>query len=484
MLQTAQRPSSHHGALLSGLQWGVVCTLVGLVLFLRQADARPPNIILILADDLGWGDLRSYGHPHARTPHLDRMAQEGTLFTAYYTASGVCSPTRTALMTGQFPSRLGIHTIFRTPPENQAYGVPDYLDPALPTITRLLKDVGYATGHFGKWHLGSAVHAPGPDAYGIDDHRTTDSPSHAPKLGGGATKLNGRSQLTARVFDEAIRFVTMHSDQPFYLQVWTQLPHAPLHPSPEQLALYAHLTPHPALPYRSPEQIYLASITDIDTQVGRLLTTLTDLGLVQDTLVVFTSDNGPADLALRVPSYSGVGSPGPFRGRKHSLYEGGIRVPFLVRWPGHVPTGRVSHAVIAAVDWLPTIASIVGATGPFEAASDGENVADIWFGTDRPRQKPLLWEWRFTIPGHVLNRSPIAAIREGQWKLLLNPDGSRVELYDIPTDPGEVNNLATQQMGVVFSLALKLLTWQASLPPGPVSPQAGQNTYPWPGQMP
>jgi N-acetylgalactosamine-6-sulfatase len=266
--------------------------------------------------------------------------------------------------------------------------------------------------------------------------------------------------------------------------VWTQLPHFPLHPSPEQLARYAHLAPHPELPYLSAAQIYLASITDIDTQVGRLLTTLRDLGLVQDTLVVFTSDNGPDDIAVHSVSYSGVGSPGPFRGRKRSLYEGGIRVPFLVRWPGHVPAGRVSNAVIAAVDWLPTIASIAEAQVPSEAPLDGENVADIWFGTDRPRQKPLLWEWRFPIPGHVLNRSPLAAIREGPWKLLLNSDGSRVELYDIPNDPSEVNNLAPQQMGVVFNLALKLLTWQASLPPGPIHPQAGQNTYPWPGQTP
>jgi N-acetylgalactosamine-6-sulfatase len=451
------------------------------VLLLRQVDARPPNIILILTDDLSWGDLRSYGHRQARTPYLDQMARQGTLFTAYYTASSVCSPTRAALMTGQFPSRLGIYTIIADPAWNQANGVPDYLDPALPTITRLLKDAGYVTGHFGKWHLGSVAQAPGPEAYGIDGHRTYASPAPTWE---DAKNPAMQSQLTTRAIDEAIRFVTTHRDSPFYLQVWTQVPHAHLHPSPEQLARYAHLTPHPELPYLSPAQIYLASITDLDTQVGRLLTTLRELGLVQDTLVVFTSDHGPADIAAFAASYSGVGSPGPFRGRKRSLYEGGIRVPFLVRWPGHVPAGRVSPAVLAAVDWLPTIASIVDIPVPPEAARDGENVADIWFGTDRPRQKPLLWEWRFPIPGHVLNRSPLAAIREGPWKLLLNPDGSRVELYDIPNDPSEVNNLATQQMGVVFNLALKLLTWQASLPPGPVDPLAGQNTYPWPGQTP
>lgn len=483
MLPAAKRTSGYHGVPLPGLIWGVVCALVGLVFLFRPADARTPNIILILADDLGWGDLRSYGHPHAMTPSLDQMALQGTLFTAYYTASGVCSPARAALMTGQFPSRLGIHTVISTPAMNRTYGMPNALNPTVPTITRLLQDAGYVTGHFGKWHLGQAAQVPKPNAYGIDEHRTYGSSPKSTQWGSALT-LEGRSQFTTRLIDEAIRFVTTHRDRPFYLQVWTQLVHAPLHPSPEQLAWYAHLTPHPALPYLSAEQIYLASLTDLDTQVGRLLTTLTELGLVQDTLVVFTSDNGPEDIAVRNASYSGVGSPGPFRGRKRSLYEGGIRVPFLVHWPGHVPAGRVSHAVIAAVDWLPTLASIVGISVPPEAGGDGENVADIWLGTDRSRQKPLLWEWRFETVGHILNRSPMAAIREGPWKLLLNPDGSRVELYDIPNDPSEMNNLAPQQIEVVSSLALKLLTWQASLPPGPVHPQAGQNAYPWPSQTP
>lgn len=450
------------------------------------AEASPsrPNIVFILADDLGWGDLRCYGNLPAKTPNLDRLARDGTLFTQFYVSAAVCSPSRAAFMTGQFPGRLGIHTVISGVGRNRQTGSPDFLDPKVPCLTRLLKDAGYANGHFGKWHLGSnAKNCPLPGAYGIDDHRTTTTARGAPTWDD-ANAPEAKSRSTTQIIDETIRFITENRDKPFYVNVWTRLPHSPLHPSEEQLKPYQHLKPDPDLPYLSAQQIYLASITDIDAQVGRLLDKLSELGLEKKTLVAFSSDNGPEDIAARNAGYSGVGSPGPFRGRKRSLYEGGVRVPFIVRWPGQVPAGRVSDAVTSAVDWLPTICALAGSALPKETTHDGEDIADILRGAERPRQEPLFWEWRFPILGHSLNRSPIGAVREGKWKLLMNPDRSRIELYDIPSDPVETLNVAAQHPDVVERLAKKLSDWESSLPKGPVDPQAGKASYPWPKTTP
>ncbi len=197
--------------------------------------------------------------------------------------------------------------------------------------------------------------------------------------------------------------------------------------------------------------------------------------------MIFTSDNGPEDILVGNASHSGVGSAGPFRGRKRSLYEGGIRLPFLVRWPGKVPAGKVNdRSVVSAVDFLPTVARLCGVQPPAEFVADGEDVSDILLGGERARVKPLYWEWRTDINGHVLNHSPMLAVREGNWKLLLNPDHSRVELYDIPRDSSEVRNVAESRADIVELLARQAIEWQATLPPGKVSPNAGNIIYRWP----
>ncbi|MCR4415662.1 MAG: sulfatase-like hydrolase/transferase, partial [Thermoguttaceae bacterium] len=212
---------------------------------------------------------------------------------------------------------------------------------------------------------------------------------------------------------------------------------------------------------------------------------LDDLGLAERTLVIFTSDNGPEDIHITNAGHSGVGSAGPFRGRKRSLYEGGVRVPFLVRWPGHVPAGRIDDAsVVAGVDLLPTVCTFAGVAVPSGHALDGEDASDILRGATRPRRTPLMWEWRFRVFGEPFHRSPMLAIREGPWKLLLNPDRTRVELYDIPRDPTQLNNLADRQKEVVDRLAEKVLAWQKTLPVGPIEAAAGKSDYPWPGKTP
>jgi N-acetylgalactosamine-6-sulfatase len=437
---------------------------------------KPPNVLFILADDLGWGDLGCYGHRQIKTPSLDRLAAQGTLFTQFYVNGSVCSPSRTAFMTGQFPARHRVHGHFAAAQVNANRGMPNWLDPGVTTLPALLKQAGYATAHFGKWHLGNGPGAPEPRAYGFDDTRTINS--NGP--GWDEPDRTFRAKSTAAIVDEALRFIGAHRDRPFYVNLWTLVPHATLNPTPEQMKPYERFGPG-NVPHKGALQIYYASVTDLDAQVGRLLAELDRLGVADNTLVIFSSDNGPEDIHVVNASHSGVGSAGPFRGRKRSLYEGGVRLPFIARWPRHVPAGRVDDtSVVTGVDFLPTVCALAGVQPPAGWTGDGEDVDDILRGRPRPRTKPIFWEWRFNIAGDTLNKSPMLAVRAGGWKLLMNPDRSRVELYDIPKDPSELTNLAAANPDVVDRLAAKLLAWRRTLPEGPVAPTAGQNDYPWP----
>ncbi len=445
--------------------------------FALGAQAARPNVIFIFADDLGWGDLGCYGNQQIKTPNLDRLAREGTLFTQFYVNSAVCSPSRTAVMTGHFPARHRVHGHFASHAANARRDMPDWLDPKVATVTRLLQQAGYATAHFGKWHLGSGQGAPTPSAYGIDVSRTVNS--NGPGWPD-ANSIDFRARSSRLIVDETIRFIEQHKDRPFYVNVWSLVPHATLNPTKEQMAPYRRYGPQ-RVPYVGASPVYYASVTDLDTQVGRLLKRLDELGLARNTLVLFSSDNGPEDIHIRNANHSGVGSPGPFRGRKRSLYEGGVRLPFLVRWPGHVPAGRVDEAdVMTAVDLLPTIVRLAGVKLPPGLKLDGEDRSSVLLGASQARTKPIFWEWRFNIAGHVLNKSPMLSIRDGNWKLLMNPDRSRVELYNIPADPREMNNLADRRPEVVARLSQKLLAWQKTLPKGMKEPTAGRDDYPWP----
>jgi N-acetylgalactosamine-6-sulfatase len=404
------------------------------------------------------------------------MAREGVLFTQFYANSPVCSPTRVALLTGRFPSPLGIHAHISRTELNRARGMPDALDASVPTLAKLLKAKGYATGHFGKWHLG---HLPTQN-YGFDASKTF--------VGGGEPGWDNRSlefiqRSSELIVDEALRFVEAHRDRPFFVNVWFKDVHAPLAPTEEQMKPYQRLRPRGewAQSFTAPAQVFYAAVTEMDRQVGRLLRRLDEWGLGESTLVIFTSDNGPEDWHIRNAAHSGVGSPGPFRGRKRSLYEGGIRVPFIVRWKGTTPAGRVDETtVISGVDLLPTFCALAGIDWPEDMKLDGEDMSDALRGQPKQRTRPLFWEFRGRIFGHPLNRSPMLAIREGRWKLLMNPDESRIELYDLLNDPMEVDNVAGQQPEVVRSLARRLKAWHDSMPPRPKHPQAGSHAYPWP----
>lgn len=455
--------------------------------FLAAAGAAPlaaqpqgkPNVIFILADDLGWGDLGCYGNRFIPTPNLDRLAKQGTLFTQFYVANPVCSPSRTAFLSGHYPARHKIHGHLATAELNARRGMPNWLDPSAPMLPRMMKSAGYTTAHYGKWHLGSGPGAPLPSAYGFDEFRTIN--------GNGATweeDEHFRARSTAVFVAEALRFIEKNKARPFYVNLWTLLPHAPLHPTDDDLVPFRKFDPPALTKHTAARTVYYASVAALDKGVGQLLDGLERLGLAGNTIVLFSSDNGPEEIFIANAGHSGVGSPGPFRGRKRSLYEDGVRLPFVVRWPGHVPAGRVDGSMIGAVDFLPSVAKLCGVPVPADANGDGEDRSDVLLGASKPKTRPLYWQWRFNIAGHVNNVSPILSMRDGDWKLMMNPDRSRVELYNIPRDPMEVRNVAPENPQIVERMARKLLAWQEELPPGPVEPAAGKNDYPWPKETP
>ncbi|HUR57444.1 MAG TPA: sulfatase-like hydrolase/transferase, partial [Opitutaceae bacterium] len=302
-----------------------------LVVVASAAPATKPNSIFILADDLGWGDLSCYGNPQLQTPNLDRLAKGGTLFTQFYVSGSVCSPSRSAFMTSMYPARNRIHGHFATPEQNTARGMVQFLDPKVANVASTLRSAGYTTAHIGKWHLGNESGGPPIADYGFNFVGSGER-------GAGINRSDPfyRANSTALFVDEALTFIKGRGDQPFYLQLWTLVPHATLNPTPEQMEPFARFS-NPDLPHKSARTIYYASVSELDKQIGRLMDELEKLGLADNTAIFFSSDNGPEEIQVLNAGHSGVGSPGPFRGRKRSLYEGGVREPFIVRFPGRVP---------------------------------------------------------------------------------------------------------------------------------------------------
>jgi N-acetylgalactosamine-6-sulfatase len=462
------------------------------------ADVKKPNIIFILADDMGWADLRCQGHPYAQTPNLDRLASEGTRFTQHYATGVTCCPSRTGFMTGKFPATFAKY------PSGAGFG--DRV-----TITELLKKQGYATAHFGKWHIGPVTEN---GTYGIDSIGAAENESGGKKKQNRDTTASARGR-DAHMYDQAIRFIEQHSraerdslpqaarragaeapgnDGPFYINIWDHIPHHPVNPSQAIVDAFGPLEVDESKfspPMREKFEMckklggdvsahmraYLAEIKAMDAEIGVLLKKLDELGLTDNTLVAFASDQGAGGIRETAaasdkkkkhdkPKKEGntldirlnaMGYAGPFREGKHDQHEGGVRIPWIIRWPGHVPAGRVDEkSVLSAADWLPTLCAL---TGEKIAAADfdGEDASAAWLGRDFTRTKPLFWKTNAT------NSNP--AMRVQNWKFhgTTRNKGS-VELYDLATDPGEATNLADQKPEVVSELTKTLATWTATLP--------------------
>lgn len=450
------------------------------------ADSKTPNVLFILTDDQGWNDAHFAGHPYVKTPHLDKFASQSTWFKQFYVAATVCSPSRTAFMTGHSPARHAVHGHFSTHEQNAARSMPDWLDSSATTLPDLLKTAGYTTGHFGKWHLGSGAGAPEPGEYGIDVYKTVNA--NGPQLGDEGKDPYFRARSTSLIVDETIKFIkdSQKQGKPFYANVWTLLPHAHLNPTPEQLKEYESLAPRADDPafgpwmqkylanakdLKSQMQVFCASLTDLDTQMGRLFAALDELKLTDDTIIFYSSDNGAEDYRIGNASNAGVGNTGPLRARKRSMYEGGIRTFGLLRWPGHVAAGRVEESTVTGgVDFLPTICKLAGVTVPENIKPDGEDVSDIWLGAVRPRTRPLFWEWLFRVQGEDYT-PPTVAIRDGDWKLFVNHNGTGAQLYNIPKDIGEARNVAAEHPEIVKDLLFRANAWHSGLPASPARTQ-------------
>lgn len=465
----------------------LLCVLCGS----SVAAERRPNVIFILTDDQGWNDAHFAGHPYVKTPNLDRFASQSTWFRQFYVAATVCSPSRCAFMTSHSPARHFVHGHFADHAQNAARSMPDWLDPQVTTLPRLLRDAGYATAHFGKWHLGNGTGAPPPADYGFDVSKTVNS--NGPQLGDEAKEPYFRAKSTGLIVDETIAFIKANKDRPFYANVWTLVPHAPLKPTPEQLKVYESLAPSANDPafgpwmqkylgdakdLKSQMQVFCASLTDLDTQLGRLFAALEELKLADDTIIFYSSDNGAEDYRIGNAANAGVGNTGPLRARKRSMYEGGIRTFGLLRWPGHVPAGRRDEtSVLGGVDFMPTICKLAGVTVPPSVQPDGEDVSDIWLGKSRPRTRPLFWEWLFRVQGEDYT-PPMLAVRDGGWKLFVNHNGTGAQLFNIPNDIGEEHDVASAQPEVVKALTQKALAWAQALPPSKARDDAAASGKP------
>jgi arylsulfatase A-like enzyme len=420
--------------------------------------ADPPSIVFILTDDMGYGDVGCNGGTFVPTPNIDRLAGEGIRFTQFSVAAPLCSPSRAALTTGMFPARWRLTSFLQTRAGNRACEQVDFLDPRAPSVARTLKAAGYATGHFGKWHMGGGrdvTNAPPITAYGFDEYASTwESPDPHPDITASDWIWSPRDKVkrwdrTGFFVDKALDFLRRHKDRPCYVNIWPDDMHTPWVPADDA-------------PEGDTPENFRRVLAEYDRQVGRLLDGLRELGIENRTVVVFTSDNGP------LPTFQGKRA-GGMRGSKFGLYEGGIREPFIVRWPGRVPAGRVdAQTVTSAVDFFPSVCAIAGVKMPGDAACDGEDVSAAWLGRPLVRTRPLFWEYGRNGKGFKFpagrDRSPNVAMREGSWKLLVNADGSRAELYDLSVDPAEADNLAGKHPDVARRLTGEALKWRKSLP--------------------
>ena len=432
--------------------------LFSLLIFgISYGDDRP-NIVFIFADDWGWGDLGCHGHPYLKTPHIDRLAKEGTDFHRFSVASGVCSPSRAAVMTGHFPARYSIDGHFAWVPSNQKRNMPDWLNPQAPLLTRFLQGAGYATAHYGKWHLANDMipDSPLPTAYGIDEY--------------GAFNCAGPQMFVHDDVKMAIPFIERSHElgKPFFINLWMHEPHTPFHVDPKFLKKFPDLD--------EPDAIYAATLYHADLRIGELLNALDRYGLTENTLVVFSSDNGPArsvssaPLALTYDSATGLGygigaAKGITGGRrkyKGSLMEGGIGVPFIARWPGKVAAGKVDKSsFLSAVDLLPTFCELGGLTLPVDYRPDGVSQVSVLMGKEEKstREKPLFWRMSHGY-----------AMVHQQWKLVSNRKFTTFELFDLVADPLESKDLSKSNAEVTQNLIGMIKDWTKSLPKNPSGP--------------
>jgi len=445
----------------------------------NRAPSRQPNIIVVLIDDAGYADYSSYGNPRVKTLNIDRMAAEGLSFAQFYVNSPICSPSRTALVTGQYPARWRITSYIDNRALNAKRGMAQFLDLAAPVLARFLKGAGYRTGHFGKWHLGGGRdvgEAPLISAYGFDASLTQfeglgdrvlpifdahdGTPARKAPLGLASEQLGrgqftwlDRCQVTRAFVDGALAFIKQAEGEgkPFYVNLWPDDVHSPFFP------------PAGTRGDGSKHALYDAVLKNMDAQLGPLFDYVRGNPKLRDnTLILITNDNGPEE---------GAGSAGVFRGSKGTLYEGGVREPLIVWGPGLMPAAKRGTwdktTVLSAVDLVPSLLKLARATPPPATNFDGLDVSAALLGKAAgARRQPLFWKRPPDRPGPPEAPWPDLAVRDREWKLLLNEDGSGAQLYHLLRDPAESTNLAAQHPDVVRRLSQAARAWNSTLPQG------------------
>jgi arylsulfatase A-like enzyme len=444
-------------------------------------QAARPNVVLINADDLGFGDLGCYGHRIIRTPNLDKLASQGLRFTQFYAASALCSPSRAGLLTGRTPYRTGVKSWI---PDNSGIT----LHKSEVTLAALLKGAGYATALIGKWHLNSDLGDPAqpqPGDLGFDyayGHNAFQVPTnHNPtNVYRNGKLLPTQSGYTAQLYaEEAIRWLEQRKAvEPFFLYYAPAEPHTTIENPPEFNAMYAAYTrgaivPIPSGGEKPPEALlvprgpgeYYANITYLDLQIGRFLAALNRLGHFEDTIVIFTSDNGPVTNAWEQwHEVNAYGDTAGLRGRKARLYEGGIRVPAIVRWPGVVAAGSVTSVPATGLDLFTTLAGLCGVPVPKDRAIDGTDIGGLLRGGPGPVPHDFYWALP-TRDGRDY------AFRRGDWKLLLNAELEPVELYDLARDPLELLDRSKNEPGRVAELTAAFRAFHATVLADPLRPK-------------
>ena len=417
-----------------------------------RADDFPkkPNIVFILADDLGWADLGCYGNKFNETPRIDFLAKQGMRFTNFYAAAPVCSPTRASILAGQYPARFGLtaHIPGHWRPFEKLVEPP--IAQALPlevvTIAETLKDAGYATGHFGKWHLGGKGF--GPKEQGFDESFEWQShtvPAARQQPPGAAPK-----RMAEYITDRAVAFIEANKSRPFYVQIHHFAVHIPLDTTPELRQKYEA---KPKVEGYSCHPLYAGLLEEMDAGVGRVLDALGRLGLSENTIVIFTSDNG--GLEREVGGWPGTLNK-PLRDEKGTLYEGGLRVPTIIRWPGVTPAGGVQVEPAMSIDFYPTIVEACGARFPTQPVLDGISLKPMCRETNVKSSRSALY-WHYP---HYHHSRPSGAVRAGDWKAIEFFDTGEIELYDLKNDLSEAHNLAKTNPAKARELHGMLKKWR------------------------
>jgi arylsulfatase A len=412
------------------------------------AETRRPNVILIMADDLGYRDLGCYGHPSIKTPVLDKLAAGGLRLTGFHSGATVCTPSRMALLTGAYPVRLG----WTKGVAGYKMGMRDGMSPEVLTLAEIFQSEEYSTAISGKWHIGDQP-ATRPPAQGFaDSYFLTHSNNQVKTIWSGGDvveKTFDNRLLTEKLTAEAIRFVKANRDKPFFLYLPYTAPHFPVEA-------------HPDWKGKSAFGAYGDVVEEMDTRIGELLAAVSELGIEKNTLVVFTSDNGPQK--------GEQASAHPLRGMKWSALEGGTRVPCIVSWPGVIPAGRESDMLIAAIDLLPTLSRACGIDWKSKTQGkpiiDGIDLWDSLLGKENVPRRTELLHW------HGMSADPLA-LRSGDWKLVLREDPNKEAkpaLYNLREDPSESRDLAAANPGLTATLTARLRELHAEIRAAPILP--------------